>query len=350
MTFLRNAWYCAGWAEDLGQEDLTPRTILNEPVLLYRREDGAAVAIGNRCPHRFAPLHLGCKKGGSVACPYHGLEFDSSGSCVHNPHGDGTIPKAAKVPSYPLVERYDALWIWMGDAESANPDLIPDFSETAKRESWGQVRGHLEVPVHYELLTDNLMDLSHVPYIHPFLSVKGPLPEGFREERSLQQEGDAIWSMHRNLNTRITPLYKMLWDEAPEIIEGYFDMRWTAPSNLLLNVGVAPMDGPREDGVWTPMAHLLTPATETSTHYFWNHARDRRVGIPEFDASLRDALQNTFRNEDEAMLVNCASLMGTSDLMSLKPLLLPGDAPAVRARRVLAERIAAERNADVNVS
>ena len=301
------------------------------------------MAIGDRCPHRFAPLHLGCKQRDEVACPYHGLVFGPGGECTRNPHGDGTIPKAAKVPHYPLVERWEALWIWMGDAEKADPATIPDLAEASPRSGWAFVMGHLEVPVHYEMVADNLMDLSHVPYLHPFLGALEELPPDFREVRSLRQDGDTVWSMHCNLNSPITPLLSMLWDDAPPLIEGYFDMRWQAPSNLMLNAGAAVIGSKRRDGVAIPMAHLLTPIDEHRTHYFWSMARNRKVDAPEVDEQVRAGINNAFKNEDEAMLAECYRMMGTSDLMSLKPVLLPGDAPGLRARRVLASRIDAER-------
>ena len=58
QPFLRNSWYVAAWSEDLTDKPLGKR-LLNEPVLLYRSSDGSAVALGGRCPHRFAPLHKG---------------------------------------------------------------------------------------------------------------------------------------------------------------------------------------------------------------------------------------------------------------------------------------------------
>jgi vanillate O-demethylase monooxygenase subunit len=125
--FLKNCWYVAAWAKDVGRE-LLGRTYLSESVCLYRKEDGTPVAIGDRCPHRFAPLHLGQLKGDVVECPYHGLQFDCSGKCSHNPHGDGKIPAAAKVRQYTLAERHSLLWIWMGDPERADAALIPDYS------------------------------------------------------------------------------------------------------------------------------------------------------------------------------------------------------------------------------
>ena len=39
-------------------------------------------------------------RGDAIECPYHGLRFDRTGQCVHNPHGDGRIPSAARVTRY----------------------------------------------------------------------------------------------------------------------------------------------------------------------------------------------------------------------------------------------------------
>ena len=119
MNFIRDAWYCAGFSRELQSGALKPITILGEPVVLYRQAGGTAAALADRCPHRFAPLSMGKVCEGEVQCAYHGLRFDAAGLCTHNPHGDGSIPKAAKVRSYPLLERHGALWIWTGEAAQA---------------------------------------------------------------------------------------------------------------------------------------------------------------------------------------------------------------------------------------
>src|SRR4030088_1197768 len=98
--FLRNVWYVAAWANELEMGKLFARTILSDPVLLFRTADGTPAALADRCPHRFAPLHLGKLHGNVVECAYHGLRFDCSGVCVKNPHGSGVIPKAAVVKKY----------------------------------------------------------------------------------------------------------------------------------------------------------------------------------------------------------------------------------------------------------
>ena len=103
-----------------GATDLFSRTLLDTSVLIYRKADGTAVAMHDRCPHRFVPLSKGTRQGDEVVCKYHALRFDCDGKCTHNPHGNGHIPEAAKVQTYPLLEKYGFLWIWMGDEASAD--------------------------------------------------------------------------------------------------------------------------------------------------------------------------------------------------------------------------------------
>ena len=125
--FLKNAWYAAAWSYEVKKE-LFERTIIGESILFYRKENNQAVAINNTCPHRYSPLHMGVLMGDVVECAYHGLRYDSSGRCVHNPHGDGKIPEKMCTRAYPLEETHNMLWIWMGDPALADPATIPDFS------------------------------------------------------------------------------------------------------------------------------------------------------------------------------------------------------------------------------
>jgi len=104
MAFLRNTWYVAAWENEVSRAPMA-RTILGRAVLLYRKEDGAAVALADRCPHRSAPLHKGKLVADNIQCPYHGLQFDSSGACAYNP-SSGALPKAAAVHRYPVAERH----------------------------------------------------------------------------------------------------------------------------------------------------------------------------------------------------------------------------------------------------
>ena len=144
MAYLKNAWYAAAWPDEIGAETLLGRRILDEPVVIYRTSDGKAVAMGDLCPHRFAPLHLGRHMGDAIQCGYHGLEFGANGKCRLNPHGGGHLP-AASVPSYPLAEKHGVLWIWMGEAERADEALISDAFAFVADDKRAHVKGYLNV-------------------------------------------------------------------------------------------------------------------------------------------------------------------------------------------------------------
>jgi vanillate O-demethylase monooxygenase subunit len=163
MTYLRNAWYMAGWDRDF--EAGTPRaeTILGEPIAFYRNDDGV-VAMEDRCVHRLAPLSRGRCEGANLRCMYHGLLFDPSGQCIEIP-GQDIIPKAARVRTYPVVERHAGIWIWMGDPALADEALIPPF--TGYRDpAWAMEPGRMDYAAPAKLIHDNLLDLSHIAYVH----------------------------------------------------------------------------------------------------------------------------------------------------------------------------------------
>src|SRR5689334_5250191 len=141
MKYLENAWYIAGWDYEVTRS-LSMRTLLDEPILLYRKENGQAVAMSDKCPHRYAPLHRGHLRGDEVQCSDHGLRFDCSGACVHNPHpgGNGPIPRNARIRAYTTVERMGAVWVWMGEG-AADESLLPDYDFIDNKTDYRTIRG-----------------------------------------------------------------------------------------------------------------------------------------------------------------------------------------------------------------
>ena len=341
MTFVRNAWYAAGWSHELTGTALLPRKILNEPVVLFRGPGGAAVALADRCPHRFVPLHEGKLKDGVLECGYHGLCFDSTGSCVNNPHGDHVIPKAARVKNYRLAERDGIIWMWMGDPALADEVKIRSFPQFGGNPRFTCVYGYLHVAANYQLISDNLLDLTHGQYLHPmFANAAGPATF----EPSSDSDEFTVWARFLRKSQYPNKYFQFLGYPADRLGDHRNIMRWNPPGALLLDVGMTGVGEPVENGLSIPTAHLLTPETATTSHYFWSMARDFRREDQAFSNKLLEIGINIFTNEDKPMIEAQQRSMGdTTDLMSLKPVLLKTDGPSVRARRIVQRLLDEER-------
>jgi phenylpropionate dioxygenase-like ring-hydroxylating dioxygenase large terminal subunit len=337
--FLKNAWYVAAWSKELGNE-LFERTIIGERIVMYRKRNGEAVAIGNRCPHRFAPLHKGKLDGDVVECPYHGLKFDGTGQCVHNPHGDGKIPKKAAVTAYPLVEKHDMLWLWMGDKALADEATIPDFSCQSDPD-YPTFSGTIEMKANYLLLVDNLMDLTHVQYLHAGLLDS---PDGNYGESETIQEGTTVWSNYWLPDGTAPPAWSMLFGGYQKPVDHWQYMRWDAPAHMLLDVGVTPTGKTRDDGIWMYGTDILTPKDDNTSYYFWGVSRSHDFEDPAVDKMWEQAIDIAFKGQDQPMVEGVQVMMGDADFEDLDPLLLTTDASPIRCRRLLAKLIADQQN------
>ena len=339
MGFLRNTWYVAAWDDELIAGKLLHRRLLGESVVLFRDSQGRVSALHDRCPHRFAPLHLGKVEGDAVQCQYHGLRFNGQGECVHNPHGP--IPRAARITTYPVAERHSVIWIWMGHPDRADPALIPDFSFNDPDRFWVG-KGYLSVKSGYLLEVDNIMDLSHTEFLHATTLGSSGISKG---RYLTEREGETIWSK------RLTD-GEIMNDELCDAmgvprgapVDRWINVRWQAPANMALFAGAVPAGRPHAEGRETPTTHCFTPETETTTHYWYGISFPRAMGeLAEKMAREQVAyLRAPFEMEDLPMLEGQQANMGDAEFWSLKPLLLAGDAGGVMARRHLAKLIAEE--------
>ncbi|MBX9759249.1 MAG: aromatic ring-hydroxylating dioxygenase subunit alpha [Beijerinckiaceae bacterium] len=336
MPFLRNAWYVAALSREVVDTPFA-RTLLDEPLVMFRKPDGAIAALQDRCPHRFVPLSRGRVCGAEIECGYHGLRFTAGGTCSANPHGDKTPPRNARVKSYPAVERYGFVWIWMGAAERADPASVPHYPFLEAPGEYAAVYGYLPVQANYLLVLDNLLDLSHVEFLHPLLSQA----EGVDAHRTeFRTEGDCVIANRWKPNSLIHGLAKLLWTSPAPRGDARANMRWSAPAVLHFDLGVTEVGAEPQDGVCIPNAHIMTPATELTSHYFWAVARNRRLDDAELDERMFATVNRIFSTEDVPTIEAQQKAMGaTADLLSLRPVMLEPDAPAIRARRILAQRI-----------
>ena len=341
MPFAKNAWYVAAHAHEV-TEELLGRQIVGERILLTRDASGKARAIGDRCPHRFAPLHQGKRESDLIECPYHGLKFGLDGKCRFNPHGAGRIPGAARVPSYPVEERDGVIWIWPGDSGLANADEITDL-QLIHYEGYGTVNGHIVMPVDYRLVLDNLLDLSHAQYIHA-----GTLSPGRSRREVSQQTGERSVKVNAFMPDCKTPSSQALIFDG-ERGDFYSSIEWVFPGTLRHQLSMTEVGTDPATGAVTRNAHLITPETETSTHYFWIHTRGEsaRPHDEEINATVKKVISHAFIKEDEPMIAACQAYMDGKEFFSLKPLYLATDYAGTRCRREMERLIAEEQKASV---
>lgn len=301
-----NAWYVVAWDHEITTKGILSRTVANRPLALYRTQDGRAVALADACWHRLAPLSKGKLVGkDGIQCPYHGLRFNSAGRCTSMPAQE-TLNPSATVPSFPVVERYRFVWVWLGDPILADPALVPDMYQMESSE-WAGDGETIHAPCNYQLLLDNLMDLTHEEFVHSTSIGQEELSES---EFEVTHNENTVTVTRWMRNVDPPPLWrKNMRDKFPDF-EGKVDrwqiIEWQYPSTIRIDVGVAKAgtgapEGDRSQGVNGFVMNTITPETDRSSHYFWAFMRNYRLESQLITTQLRNGVSGVFR-EDEAML------------------------------------------------
>ena len=272
--FLENHWYCAALPNEVTGKPMR-RVICNEPIVFYRGTRGEAVAIEDRCSHRQAPLSTGVVRDNNIECSYHGFVFDKNGRCVYIPHQD-TIPSRAHIRAYPVAEKWGFIWIWRGVAEKADTGDIPQLP-------WTEDPGHRPVFLYFfvkanhQLVADNLLDISHADYLHSnTLGSKsgvmdGPQPD--KVEFRIWQEGDKVHS-YRKLTNVGGGAYPQRWGSFTQNVDRTNIQMWEAPNTVHVHLEFEN----DENKITLNHDHIMTPETETTTHYFMDFTRDFSFG------------------------------------------------------------------------
>jgi phenylpropionate dioxygenase-like ring-hydroxylating dioxygenase large terminal subunit len=332
--FIRNCWYAVGWSEELSSQPLG-RAVLDQRIVLWRAEDGAPVAMRDRCPHRLAPLSRGQCAGDVLICGYHGLRFNAQGVCVHNPFSDRISPNL-KVSTLPVVERHAMLWLWPGDAALADPAQIPEFGFNVDGPDNRVVRGVTPVAADYEILNDNLLNLAHIEFLHTGTFAGAGVI--FQGQYSAKRDGDVVDSNWWMPNIDPPPFARAMFPAGMKV-DHWLEMRWHAPSIMHLRVGVTAAGASRESGMCYDQAHIVTPTGPGRSHYWWSFARRHDVDSNEFDAFLKAQLSEAFNLEDKPMLEAVDANLDGVALWDERPVSLPIDVGAALAHKVIAERI-----------
>jgi len=300
--YLRNCWYVAGWSREY-ERVLKPQKLLGENVVFYRQADGTPVALEDACPHRKLPLSMGQLEGDNVVCGYHGLTFDCTGRCTDSPTQRGMTPRRAVVKSYPVVDRYRLLWIWMGDPALADPDEIFEI-ENFDNPDWGYTDGGtLPIACNYLWVVDNLLDPSHVAWVH-VTSFAG----GGTDDQPLQMDKTdrGVIVSRWIYGNAPSPYYKDLvkFDGPCDRLQHY-EMCFPA---IALNKSVytpagtgGPEAAPVEKTYVNVSYNFMTPVDENNTQYIWFQHRNTDPQDQEISEKMNAGAVMAF-NEDKVVL------------------------------------------------
>jgi len=339
-AYLSHCWYMVAWSRDVGSAPM-PLMLLDEPIVVYRTTDGAVVAMEDRCPHKLAPLSLGQVEGADLRCAYHGLKFAPDGRCVEVP-GQDTIPGVMRVKSYSVVEAHSAVWIWPGAAEYADPALIPPFGGIDDPE-WRMMAGQMDYEANYTLINENLLDLSHVAFVHRNSFGAGEkraadpktniafaprrtekLPRGLRFTRVVE-------------NAPTNPLLRQWIDPVSDV---WSVVHYLAPGIFLLNADTYKAGSiARAGGQRPPDADYLhrsfscqavTPMTDRTSRYFY--AMGRWAQSSASIEAMFELTQTAFL-EDNVVLTAQQRVMDISP--QVRPKLLPSDKEGIEFSRIM---------------
>lgn len=287
MKYLDNVWYCTGLTTEVADKPLA-RTICEQPIVLFRGASGKLAALEDRCAHRQAPLSLGRVIDDQLECAYHGFTFGCSGECVHIPHQEA-IPRSARVRSYPVVERWGYIWLWLGEPDRADPQRIPSLPWTDDP-NFRTVYFRFQVEANFQLMADNLLDVSHTEFLHrtSIGSQAGRKDQAAeaKVELDCRVEGDRVHFLRRLKNTALGPVAAR-WARSEKPVTRTNTMMWEAP-NTIHSV----LEFQNEEArAKIHMEHIMTPSTATSTLYFMNWTRDfgiSNTGYPTDDDVRRE--------------------------------------------------------------
>lgn len=337
--YIRNCWYVAGRSEDFDRT-LTAAVLLEQEIVIFRDTLGKAIALEDACPHRKLPLSKGTVEGDNVVCGYHGLTFDCSGECVIAPTQLDNPPRRAAVHSYPAQDRWGFLWLWMGEPQKADPNTIIDIPHFDDK-SWGKTpKGAMSMKAHYLYIIDNLLDPSHVAWVH-LTSFAGAGTDN--RPLDLEETADGVIVSRWVLDEQAPPYYKDMLPFGPTCDrKQHYECRLPATAvnmSVYTPKGEGGIDKPLSENAFINISYnFITPIDADTTMYFWFQHRNMRAD----DAALS---QRMFEGATMAFLEDKDVLEAVQTGMAKRKggyLNLGLDAGAMRFRNRVAKSIATE--------
>jgi len=337
LVYLRNAWYVGAWAHEVTREPFQ-RFMLDEPLVFYRTEAGDPVVLDDRCCHRFAPLSAGWLDGDDIVCGYHGFTFDPTGVCVAVP-GLDKAPKKARQNSYPAVEKWSWIWVWMGEADQADESKIPDF-HYLDDPAWAGRGETLHIKGAYNLVYENLLDLTHAKFVH-----KTTLATSDVTEFPLRTEevDDTIVVQREMLGIEKTSPFFNRCADFTEPVDHRQHITFSPPCYIMINTTVESAKTSSENKrAEFRIINALVPETSGTTNYFWGLMRSFALDDEELDTFAFEGNRFAF-SEDLEIIEKQQEMWDT--VPDAKPVPFPHDKGVIQSGKLMDRLIEAEQTA-----
>ena len=249
------------------------------------------------------------------------------------------IPRVACVRSFPVRESGAFIWIWMGDPEAIDADPV-DLSYTTDP-NWSFVTGYLEVDANWVLIRENVLDLTHIPFLHATTFKQNDWvnpPQAFMDGETVvyRQAFDAaplspLFCAGMGL-PEDKPVERVQEGRMPSLAVSFSDWNVHDP---------APEPGRRDDFL-VRGCHIVTPSTGGKTHYFWGAAFD----VPNLSDEVAEKTKNSITtafDEDKALLERLqAQIRRDPRGLDYPEITVVADSAGVKVREVLNKKLADE--------
>jgi vanillate O-demethylase monooxygenase subunit len=327
-----NTWYVIATKDEVSRQPLARRA-LETPVVLYRTQDGQAVALEDRDAHRPYPLSLGRVDGDTIVSGYSGFAYAPDGACVHvptQPH----VPIGARVRAFPVIEQDGLVWIWLGVAALAsrrNPPQVPWLADDA----WTTFGDEWDTQANVLLLHENFADITHVPVVDPFIAP----PALTGEPPALEVEvSETSMSFSRNFPPApLTGWHADALGLSPDAEHAQREEGAFVSPGLWMDAWHVFVDGGSTHTF--RFTHAVTPVSARQTRHVWRVSRNFAPG-PDTSERLRPIFTGYYRRVQQILetMQRVIDNDGSHDEVSVN-----SDAAALQVRRIVNRLIAEER-------
>ena len=329
---IRNCWYVLDWSHDV-KSKLKNRMVLNQDLVYFRTKSGEVTALQNRCAHRCFPLHKSTLHANdTIQCGYHGLTYNVDGECVQIPSAININPSFISIQKYIIVERKPMIWIWTGDPEKADEDLIPDY-DWINDDQWGYGSGFYHVKGNYLAIHENLMDITHFQYLH---GAALGTPKHAEAQIKVTVKGNTVNNYRLNEGEPVPELHKEASGLGNVPITRHAHSTFVTPGFHNAIALFEDKEGTNNGRVeYSPrILHFITPETQYTSLYWWMFARDFSVPDKNLDDWYTKVTGKAFE-EDKDAIEWIEDLWVKDERPNFIEKNVPSDGGAVRMRKIV---------------